>query len=103
MDGMGYPDGLESDDIPHISRIICVADAYNAMTSDRPYRDAMPVDVARDRLLDAAGTQFDRDIVLAFDAILEEAEDEYTRAGWAVYADEADTQPALALAVATAA
>lgn len=104
IDGMGYPDGLGSEDIPLISRIICVADAYNAMTSDRPYRDAMPVSVARDRLLGAAGTQFDEQIVAAFDAILENAEDEYTRAGWAVYSDEASTQPALvALPVATAA
>ena len=39
---MGYPDGIAGDDIPLISRIIAVADAYNAMTSDRPYRDAMP-------------------------------------------------------------
>ena len=46
-DGRGYPDGLREDDIPLLSRILAVADAYNAMTSDRPYRDAMPSDVAR--------------------------------------------------------
>jgi HD-GYP domain-containing protein (c-di-GMP phosphodiesterase class II) len=63
VDGQGYPDGRTHDDIPIISRIICVADAYNAMTSDRPYRDAMPVNVARSRLLQAAGTQFDADVV----------------------------------------
>ena len=42
VDGNGYPDGLDDEDIPLLSRIIAVADAYNAMTSDRPYREAMP-------------------------------------------------------------
>ena len=41
VDGQGYPDGLSGDEIPMIARILAVADAYNAMTSDRPYRDAM--------------------------------------------------------------
>jgi putative nucleotidyltransferase with HDIG domain len=68
VDGFGYPDGLAGEDIPLISRIICAADAYNAMTSDRPYRDAMPDSVARRRLLEAAGSQFDADVV---DALLE--------------------------------
>ena len=47
VDGNGYPDGLVGDEIPLLARIISVADAYNAMTSDRPYRDAMPSRVAR--------------------------------------------------------
>ncbi len=47
LDGLGYPDGLRGDEIPLLSRVIAVADAYNAMTSDRPYRDAMPSRVAR--------------------------------------------------------
>jgi putative nucleotidyltransferase with HDIG domain len=68
VDGFGYPDGLTGEEIPLISRIICAADAYNAMTSDRPYRDAMPDSVARRRLLEAAGSQFDADVV---DALLE--------------------------------
>ena len=46
-DGQGYPDGLDTEDIPLVARIIAAADAYNAMTSDRPYRDAMPSRVAR--------------------------------------------------------
>ena len=41
VDGEGYPDGVDGNEIPLISRIIAVADAYNAMTSDRPYRDAI--------------------------------------------------------------
>src|SRR6266576_6514639 len=59
IDGQGYPDGLVGDDIPLLSRIIAVADAYNAMTSDRPYRDAMPSRVARLRLAQAVESQFD--------------------------------------------
>ena len=59
MDGNGYPDGIAGQDIPLLSRIIAVADAYNAMTSDRPYRDAMPSRVARMRLAQAVETQFD--------------------------------------------
>ena len=59
MDGMGYPDGIAGEEIPLISRIIAVADAYNAMTSDRPYRDAMPSRVARMRLAQGVEGQFD--------------------------------------------
>ena len=70
VDGFGYPDGLGGEEIPMMSRIICAADAYNAMTSDRPYRDAMPDSIARRRLLEAAGTQFDADVVDAFLGIL---------------------------------
>jgi HD-GYP domain-containing protein (c-di-GMP phosphodiesterase class II) len=66
VDGFGYPDGLVAEEIPLISRIICAADAYNAMTSDRPYRDAMPDSVARRRLLEASGSQFDADVIDAF-------------------------------------
>ena len=77
MDGQGYPDGLDTDDIPLVSRIIAVADAYNAMTSDRPYRDAMPSRVARLRLAQAADSQFDTSVVAAFEAILAGAKEEY--------------------------
>ena len=77
MDGNGYPDRLCGDEIPIISRIIAVADAYNAMTSGRPYRDAMPSRVARFRLAQAAGTQFDTTVVAAFEAILAGAGETY--------------------------
>lgn len=70
VDGNGYPDRLESEDIPLLARIIAVADAYNAMTSDRPYRDAMPSRVARLRLAQAVESQFDTAVVAAFEAIL---------------------------------
>jgi putative nucleotidyltransferase with HDIG domain len=77
VDGEGYPDGTIADDIPLISRIIAVADAYNAMTSDRPYRDAMPHRVARIRLAQAVGSQFDTSVVAAFEAILATATEDY--------------------------
>ena len=70
VDGHGYPDGLTGEETPLLSRIIAVADAYNAMTSDRPYRDAMPSRVARLRLAQAVETQFDTSVVAAFEAIL---------------------------------
>jgi len=77
VDGNGYPDGLVADAIPLVSRIIAVADAYNAMTSDRPYRDAMPSRVARLRLAQAVETQFDTSVVAAFEAILAAAPESY--------------------------
>jgi putative nucleotidyltransferase with HDIG domain len=77
IDGQGYPDGLIDDDIPLVSRIIAVADAYNAMTSDRPYRDAMPSRVARLRLAQAVDSQFDTAAVAAFEAVLAGANEEY--------------------------
>jgi putative nucleotidyltransferase with HDIG domain len=80
IDGEGYPDKLGGDEIPLISRLIGVADAYNAMTSDRPYRRAMEYAVARDRLLQAMGSQFSTDVVVAFLSILAEADDAYRKA-----------------------
>ena len=59
------------------SRILAVADAYNAMTSDRPYREAMPTRVARLRLAQAVETQFDTSVVAAFEAILAGASESY--------------------------
>jgi putative nucleotidyltransferase with HDIG domain len=79
-DGQGYPDGLTGDEIPLISRIITVADAYNAMTSDRPYRDAMPSRVARMRLAQGVESQFDTTVVAAFEAILAGETGEYRTA-----------------------
>ena len=76
-DGEGYPDGLAQAETPLISRIISVADAYNAMTSNRPYRDAMPSRVARLRLAQAADSQFDTSVVAAFEAILAGASEDY--------------------------
>ena len=58
-DGRGYPDGLSGDDVPLPSRIILVADAFEAMTSDRPYRKSIPEAAAFAELELHAGTQFD--------------------------------------------
>ena len=61
-DGTGYPDGLKGEDIPIEGRIICVADSYDAMTSNRSYRKYLPQDVVRSELEKNAGTQFDPEI-----------------------------------------
>lgn len=65
-DGEGYPSGLRGEKIPKIARIIAVADAYDAMTSDRPYRSAMAAARARDEVLLGRGSQFDPAVVDAF-------------------------------------
>jgi putative nucleotidyltransferase with HDIG domain len=65
-DGTGYPDSLEAEAIPLESRIIAVADAFDAMTSSRPYREARSHEDAVAELGRMAGTQFDRDVVAAF-------------------------------------
>jgi len=64
--GGGYPLGIRDETIPFESRIICVADSYDAMTSDRPYRKGMPPNVAIDELIKFKGIQFDPIIVEAF-------------------------------------
>jgi putative nucleotidyltransferase with HDIG domain len=66
LDGSGYGHGLTGVSIPFEARILSVADAYDAMTSIRPYRDAMSHEAAVEQLLDGRGTQFDEDIVEAF-------------------------------------
>ena len=64
-DGKGYPDGLAGEQIPLIARIVSCCDAYNAMTSDRSYRKALPVEVAVEELRSCSGTQFDPQVVAA--------------------------------------
>jgi HD-GYP domain-containing protein (c-di-GMP phosphodiesterase class II) len=72
-DGSGYPDGLRGEAIPQASRIMLVADAFDAMTSTRPYRDGSSVARAREELVRHAGTQFDPRCV---EALLECLDDE---------------------------
>jgi putative two-component system response regulator len=62
-DGTGYPDGLKGEEIPLFARIVAVADAYDAMTSDRPYRKAHPSEIALETLESEAGKQWDPEIV----------------------------------------
>ena len=72
-DGRGYPHGLAGEDTPLGARILAVADSYQAMTSDRPYRKALPVDVAVAELQRCRGSQFDPQVVDAFIAELIES------------------------------
>jgi HD-GYP domain-containing protein (c-di-GMP phosphodiesterase class II) len=62
-DGQGYPDGLAGEDIPLVARIVCCCDAYNAMTTDRPYRAALPASEALAEVERNSGTQFDPRVV----------------------------------------
>jgi len=73
-DGKGYPNGLAAEDLLLESRILAIADAYDAMTSDRPYRKALSVEIAIKELHDHAGTQFDPAIVPHFVEILSQEE-----------------------------
>jgi putative nucleotidyltransferase with HDIG domain len=77
FDGAGYPDGLAREEIPLLARIIAVADAYNAMTSTRPYRNAMAPDVAIQQLVNGRGSQFQVDLVDAFVRVLQRESDSY--------------------------
>ena len=70
-DGTGYPAGLTGQDIPLVSRIISVIDAYDAMVSNRAYRAGLPHAEAISRLLKSSGTQFDSDVVKVFIPIAE--------------------------------
>jgi HD-GYP domain-containing protein (c-di-GMP phosphodiesterase class II) len=65
-DGKGYPKGIKGVEIPMVSRIIAVADAYDAMTSERPYREPQSVQSAVSELQKFSGTQFDPDVVDVF-------------------------------------
>lgn len=96
VDGFGYPDGLRDSEIPLISRIIGVADAYSAMTSGRPYRPAISCAIACERIAEAAGTQFDREVVAAFEEILASASEPYSAGAHADFAVEAQRHPRLA-------
>ena len=71
-DGKGYPDGLKGEEIPEYARIICVADAYDAMTSKRSYRDSMPQAKVREEIEKGRGTQFDPRIADVILSIIDE-------------------------------
>jgi putative nucleotidyltransferase with HDIG domain len=72
LDGTGYPDGLVGQEIPLASRILLVADAFDAMTSHRPYGAAMPAEIALEELRGNAGRQFDERCVAALEEHLSE-------------------------------
>lgn len=75
-DGRGYPDKLAGEDIHIIARILAVADTYDAMTSDRPYRKGLPVQVALSEIHKGAGTQFDPELAYKFIEIMGGLEEE---------------------------
>jgi len=65
-DGKGYPAGLKDEEIPVVSRIVSVIDAFDAMVSSRPYRNGLPTEEAVRRLVESSGTQFDPMVVKCF-------------------------------------
>ena len=84
FDGAGYPDGLAGTQIPLAARVFAVADSFDAMTSDRPYREAMGVEQAMAEIRRGAGTQWDPDVVRVFVRMIEDdpptEDEEFVRA-----------------------
>jgi HD-GYP domain-containing protein (c-di-GMP phosphodiesterase class II) len=76
VDGRGYPEGIAGQEIPLEARILAVADAYEAMIADRPYRAGMPAANACAEIVRCAGTQFDPTVVEAFLASLDASDEE---------------------------
>jgi putative nucleotidyltransferase with HDIG domain len=72
-DGTGYPDGLAGEEIPLAARVFAVADVLDALTTDRPYRPASPLETARAMIVEGSGSQFDPVVVEAFIEIPDEA------------------------------
>lgn len=84
-DGTGYPDSMSGEEIPLETRIVSVVDAYDAMTSDRPYRNAMTHEVALSEIAEESGTQFDPIVVeqfLQLCSTVDLAADEGSGRGW---------------------
>ena len=71
-DGSGYPEGLKAEDIPTIARIIAVADTFDAMTTNRPYQNAMKPDYVKEKIRGFAGTRYDPEVIQAFVRAYEE-------------------------------
>jgi signal transduction histidine kinase len=79
-DGSGYPDGLKGQEIPILARIIAVVDSLDAMTVNRPWREALTLDAARAQIEQGAGTAFDPSVVMAFGRAWEEITEVFARA-----------------------
>ena len=83
-DGQGYPDGLQGENIPRLARILAVADTFDAMTSDRPYRKGLSWTTALEEIARGAGTQFEPQLAGEFVALMQaeqkEAEEPLLRA-----------------------
>jgi HD-GYP domain-containing protein (c-di-GMP phosphodiesterase class II) len=101
-DGQGYPDRLAGDEIPIEARIVSVCDAFNAMTTDRPYRAAMPVAEALEELRREARRQFDPNVVTAFESVVSSPVDSRPDARMPRWVKVPDGQIERALRVLTA-
>ena len=74
VDGKGYPDGLKGEEIPLLAKILCLADSFDAMTAERPYKSAMNMEDAISHIRQKAGTQFDPEVVKVFLALIDGSE-----------------------------
>jgi putative nucleotidyltransferase with HDIG domain len=81
-DGKGYPEQLKGNEIPYSARVVSIADAFDAMTSSRSYRSAMPFDVAYNRIIEGQGTQFDPELVEKFKEVFSEWVSFHTNSEW---------------------
>jgi HD-GYP domain-containing protein (c-di-GMP phosphodiesterase class II) len=93
-DGTGYLDGLQGTAIPRLARILAVADAYSAMTTTRPYRKALPPEEALARVAQAAGSQLDPELAMAFVTAMRSRQVEAARAGLDAAVTSAHPHPA---------
>ena len=75
IDGKGYPEGIKGAEIPFLARIISVADAFDAMMSDRLYRSKLSLEDAKEQLIEGSGSQFDSQVVEIFIKLLDNYED----------------------------
>ncbi|MDP2156772.1 MAG: HD domain-containing phosphohydrolase, partial [Nitrospirota bacterium] len=66
VDGKGYPNGLSGNELPLLAKILCLADSYDAMVADRPYKKGLDKENAFSEIRKNTGTQFDPDVVMAF-------------------------------------
>jgi HD-GYP domain-containing protein (c-di-GMP phosphodiesterase class II) len=74
INGQGYPQGLKGEEIPLMARIVAVADTFDAMTTERPYQKAMPLDAALARIESFVGTRYDEKVVAALVAACNEGQ-----------------------------
>jgi len=98
FDGTGYPDGLRGEDIPMVARVVTVADVFDAITSNRPYRTALPLAAAREEIARGCGSHFDPVVAEAFLRIPLSRLEEITRHYECLTSGGATGAPALAQA-----
>ena len=87
IDGSGYPDGLKGNQIPFLAKILTVADAFDAMTSNRRYRNKLDIKHAKEQLINGSGTQFDGEVVEVFIRVIVDHADEIMKSIEAPYID----------------